>query len=198
MKQIAVFLFAMSMLPGLCGCNHIFGDVSTLQDTKYPITRADKITVQEVQNPAEVNLPTRLAGDTLIEQLHVLGFNLVPAADADFLLGYQVEAKNIPMTFGVTEPSISNTVGDINGRPINGTTFGDTVVPETRNVDITTLEVTLQRLHDPKIIVWQGHIQTETANAQQYRTQFFRALLSHIGETVNGQAQLDVEPPPAK
>jgi hypothetical protein len=193
MKQIALLLLALAVLPGVAGCTHIYGEISTLQDTKYPVTHKDKIAVPDTQNAPEVNLPTRLAGDTVNEQLRALGFTIAPAADADLQINYTVADKSVPMTFGVTVPTISNTMGDINGRPINGTTFGDTVVPETRNVNRTTLALTLQRLSDPKVIVWQGNIQADTADAQQYRAQFFRALLSHIGETVNGEAPLDVE-----
>jgi len=95
-------------------------------------------------------------------------------------------------------PTIETTFGDINGRPITGTTFGDVVVPETHNVDMTLLEVTLQRLRDPKVIVWQGRIEAETDDVQLFREQFFRALLAHIGETTHGAAQLDGDAAPAK
>jgi hypothetical protein len=198
MKTFAILLLTLSALPGLGGCAHVFGDISTLQDPKYPVTHQDVIAVHNVDNSPDVNLATRLAGETLLEQMRALGFNLADLSVADLELNYTVTDKNVPTTYGVTMPTVSDTMGDINGHPIEGTTFGDIVVPETRNVNFTTLEVTLQRLRDPKVIVWQGSIQAEAGDAQQYRTQFFHALLVHIGETVHGDAQLDVDVPPAK
>jgi hypothetical protein len=197
MKRFAIFLFVLAAA-GLAGCAHTYADLSTLQDPKYPLAPQDKIAVTDVQNSSSVDLITRLASGTLIEQLRALGFNVAPAAEADYQLGFTISNKSVPMTSGVTMPTISNTVGDINGRPINGTTYGDVVVPETHDVNLTDLEVTLQRLHDPPIVVWQGRIEAETADAQQYRAQFFRALLAHLGQTTNGDAQLDGDAPPAK
>jgi len=197
MKQWAILLFCIGTA-GMSGCAHTYADLSTLQDAKYPIAHTDKIAVTDLGDSTSVDLATRLASETLLQQLHALGYTLAPAADADFQLGFNISNKDVAMTYGVTVPTISNTFGDINGRPVNGTTFGDTVVPETRNVNMTQLEVSLQRLHDPKVIVWQGRIQTETADAQQYREQFFRALLANIGLTVNGGVQLDGSATPAK
>jgi hypothetical protein len=197
MKNLAMLLFILAAA-GLTGCAHTYAGLSTLQDTKYPFARQEKIAVTDVQDSATVDLITRLASGTLIEQLRALGCNLAPAADADYQLGFNISDKSVPMTSGVTMPTISNTIGDINGRPINGTTYGEVVVPETQDVNMTQLAVTLQRLHDPKIVVWQGRIEAETADAQQYRAQFFRALLAHLGETVNGDVQLDGDAAPGK
>ncbi len=197
MRHFALFLFVLAAA-ALTGCAHTYADLSTLQDPKYPLAPQDKIAVTDVQDSPSVDLITRLASGTLIEQLRALGYNLAPAPEADYQLGFTISNKSVPMTSGVTMPTISNTVGDLNGRPISGTTYGDLVVPETHDVNLTDLEVTLQRLHDPQVIIWQGRIEADTADAQQYRAQFFRALLAHLGQTANGDAQLDVATPPGK
>jgi hypothetical protein len=197
MRQWAILLFCIGTA-GLTGCAHTYADLSTLQDVKYPIGRQDKIAVTDVHDSSTVDLATRLGSDTLTQQLLALGYILAPAADADYQLDFNISDKDVPMTYGVDMPTIETTFGDINGRPITGTTFGDVVVPETHNVDMTLLEVTLQRLRDPKVIVWQGRIEAETDDVQLFREQFFRALLAHIGETTHGAAQLDGDAAPAK
>jgi len=190
MKFPALLFFVLGAA-GLAGCAHTYADLSTLQDAKYPVAHTAKIAVAEVKDSTTVDLATRLAGEVILQQLSALGWNLAPPDQADFELGFKVSEKDVPTTFGVTMPTISNTYGDVNGRPIMGTTFGDVVVPQTRNVNTTELAMTLQRLQEPKVIVWQGRILAPTSDARQYQAQFYRALLAHLGETTEGDAQLD-------
>ena len=197
MRYFITFLATLCALAGLTGCAHTYANVSTQQDPKYSVLLKDKIAVAAPNDATAVDLASRLAGETIAEQLRVLGYNVASPAEADFLLSYTIATKDVPVTYGETMPTMSNTMGDVYGRPINGTTFGEVVIPRTRIVNMTELDATLQQLHDPKLQIWQGHIQAETADVQQYRAQFFRALLAHIGGTASGYSQLDGTPDPA-
>ncbi len=196
MQKVILFLFCAVMAAAMTGCAHTYANVSTQQDPKFPITLQDKIALAHPDATTE-DVGNRVAAENLAEQLRFLGYNLVPEADADLLLHYNVSTKDIPITYGTTVPTSTGVMGDVYGRPIVGAGFGEIVIPQTRIANMTDLDVTLQRLHDPKVQIWKGHIQTETGDMQQFYTQFFRSLLAHIGTTVNGTAQLDGAPNPA-
>jgi len=188
---------ALATLPGLGGCAHIYGDVSALQDPKAIIKKDAVFAMPDVRQSPDVNLQTRLDYDAVAAQMKALGYKTAVGPDGDYLMQYTVTDREMPMTYGETVPTMYNTMGDINGHPINGTTFGDMVVPVTHNVTMTTFEVTLQLLPQ-KLVVWQGTIEAEAEDARHYRDQFFHALLAHLGETAHGAAQLDTDTAPAK
>jgi hypothetical protein len=46
-------------------------------------------------------------------------------------------------------------------------------------------------VRDPKLIVWQGRIVAPSDLEQKFRTQFYGALLDHLGQTYSGKVPLD-------
>lgn len=175
----------------LAGCNHPYAQLSSLQDPKYPVGRDSKIALADTFNPQTADLANRLAGEAIVGQLHTLGFNITPVADADFLLCFSVADKDVSESYTVNVPTISNMVGTAGDRAVSGTVFGEDVVPQTRTVSMTQLDLWLQRTHDPKVEVWRGRIAAPAADAQQYREPFYRALLEQVGATTRGAVQLD-------
>jgi hypothetical protein len=195
MKRFVLLALGLTLLGGLAGCDHPSARLSSLQDPKYPVLRTSKIALPDSVNAPTVDLATRLAGESLKEQLQSLGFNLVPVAAADFQLGFTIGEKDEPVTFDETVPTFSTVMGLPGPRPMTGTILTDQVVPSTRMVDMTQLDVTLRRTQDPPVEVWSGHITANTGDTQKYRAEFFRALLEHIGETTHGTAPLDSDQP---
>jgi len=191
MKRFVKFALGLSLLAMLTGCEHPYARLSTLQDPKYPVASASKIALPDSINLPTVDLATRLAGEDLKAQLQALGYHLTPAAEADFQLGFNVSDKDEPVTYDVTIPTMSTVTGVAGDRLVSGTVVSNQVVPHTHMVGTTQLEVTLRRTQEPPVEVWHGRISAETSQAEKYRTTFFRALLEHLGETVNGAAQLD-------
>jgi len=191
MKRIARLIFTLTLLAALTGCEHPYARLSSLQDPKYPVLRTSKIAMPDSMNAPTVDLATRLAGESLKEQLQALGFNVTPTAGADFQLAFNTTEKDEPVTFNETIPTMSTVTGMAGPRLVSGTVMTDQVVPETHMVDTTQLEVTLRRTQDPPVDVWKGRISAETNDMEKFRTAFFRALLERIGETANGVVQLD-------
>ena len=199
MKRFVFMAFGVALLSVLTGCEHPYARLSTLQDPKYPVLRSSKIALPDSTNSPALDLASRLAGESLKEQLPALGFSVAPTAEADFQLGFNVTQKDESVTYDTTRPTMSTIMGtSIDGRPVTGTVMSDQVVSRSRIVDTTQLEVTLRRTQNPPIEVWSGRIATETALSEKYRTAFFRALLERIGETAHGTVQLDSEPANAK
>jgi hypothetical protein len=194
MQRIALKIFGLTLLATLVGCEHPYARLSTHQDPKYPIAHSSKIALPETINPATVDLSTRLAGETLKEQLAALGYNLTPAAEADFQLNFTITEKDESQSYEVTVPTMSTIITDSGPRQVTGTLMTDQVVPRTHIVDMTNLQVSLRRLQDPPVEVWSGHIAATTSDTEKFHTAFFRALLERIGETANGNAQLDSDP----
>jgi len=186
------------LLAVLTGCEHPYARLSTHQDPKYPVARTSKIALPESVNSSTVDLATRLASESLTEQLKALGYQLTPAADADFQLNFNVSEKDESQSYEVTVPTMSTVVTSVGPRQVTGTVMTDQVVPRTRMVDVTALQVTLRRRQDPPVEVWSGHISASTSDAEKFQSAFFRALLERIGETANGVAQLDADQTNAK
>src|SRR5580698_1144538 len=111
MKRIARLLFTLTLLAALTGCEHPYARLSSLQDPKYPVLRTSKIALPDSMNAPTVDLATRLAGESMKEQLQALGFNLTPAAGADFQLGFNITQKDEPVTFNETIPTMSTVTG---------------------------------------------------------------------------------------
>jgi hypothetical protein len=191
MKRIARLIFALTLLAALTGCEHPSARLSTLQDPKYPVLRTSKIALPDSMNAPTVDLATRLAGESLKDQLRALGYGLTPAAEADFQLGFNITDKAEPVTYNETIPTMTTMTGSLGPRLVSGTMFTNQVVPETRMEDKTLLQVTLQRTQDPKVDVWSGRISADTSAMEKYRTAFFRALLERIGETTNETVPFD-------
>ncbi|HVU38435.1 MAG TPA: hypothetical protein VHC95_08880 [Opitutales bacterium] len=189
MRMRACFLVLLAAV--LTGCNHPYARLSTLQDPKYPVGRDSKIALADTFNPQTADLANRLAGETIVEQLHALGFHVTPAADADYSLSFSVADKDVSESYTVNVPTISNMVGTAGDRSVTGTVFGEQAVAQTRMVSMTQLDLWLQRTHDPKVEVWRGRIAAPAAEVQLYRATFFRALLEQVGATMNGAVQLD-------
>jgi len=186
-------VFSLTLLACLTGCEHPYARLSTLQDPKYPVSHTSKIALPDSSSSTTVDLATRLAGESLKEQLQTLGFNIAPASEADFQLGFSITEKDEPVTYDVMVPTMSTVMTSVGPREVTGTVMTDQVVPHTRMVDKTYLSVTLQRIQAPPVEVWSGHIVAETGDVQKYRAVFFRSLLENIGATVNGVAQLDID-----
>jgi hypothetical protein len=178
-------------LAALAGCEHPSARLSTLQDPKYPVLRTSKIALPDSMNAPTVDLATRLAGESLKDQLQALGYSLTPAAEADFQLGFNITDKAEPVTYNETIPTMTTMTGSLGPRLVSGTMFTNQVVPETRMEDKTLLQVTLQRTQDPKVDVWSGRISANTSEMEKYRTAFFRALLERIGQTANEAVPFD-------
>ncbi len=194
MKHIASLVLGIALLTALTGCEHPFARLSTLQDPQYPVAHMSKIALPDSINSPTMNVASRLAGESLKEQLQALGFSLTSTTEADFQLGYTVTQKDEPITYDVTLPTMSTIMGNADGRPVMGTVYTEQVVPRTRMVDMTQLEVTLRRTQDPPVEVWSGRIAAETSLTEKFRTAFFRALLERVGETAHGAVQLDSDP----
>ncbi len=197
MRFLTAVLWSLCAFAGLTGCAHTYANLAVEGDAKFPVTLQDKFTLAAPSDPTAETLPNRLAGETLAAQLQALGYQLAPAAEADFQLTYNLSTKDVPITYGVTVPTMTGIGGDIYGRPMAGAGMGEMVVPQTRIANFTYLDITLQRLHDPKLQIWQGHINAETGDVQHFHAAFFRALLAHMGATASGVVQLDGTPDPA-
>jgi len=198
MQRMALGIFGLTLLATLVGCDHPYARLSTLQDPQYPVLRTSKIAFSDSSNSPTVDLATRLASESLKEQLQILGYNLAPVSGADFQLGFSVTEKDEPVSYDVTVPTMSTMITNVGPQAVTGTMITDQVVPRTRMVDKTYLSVTLRRTQDPPVEVWSGHIAATTSDTEKYRAAFFRSLLEHIGETANGNAQLDVDQTNAK
>jgi len=193
MQQIVWRVVTLTLLALLAGCEHPFARLSTHQDPKYPIARTSKIALPETISSTTVDLGTRLAGESLKEELEALGYHLTSADEADFQLNFNVSEKDESETYEVTVPTMSTVVGSAGDHLVTGTVVTDQVVPRTHVIDMTVLQVTLRRTQAPPVEVWSGHIAAPTGDAEKFRPVFFRALLERIGETTNGAAQLDVD-----
>ncbi len=198
MKRFVILSVATTLLAGLAGCAHPMALLSTRQDPKYPVAPASKIALPDSVNAQTVNLASRLAGESLKEQLQALGYSLTPPTAADFQLGFTITDKDEPVTFNMTIPTMSTVTGTVGPREVSGTMLTEQVVPQTHMVDKTRLEVTLRRIQDPPVEVWSGHISADASDAEKYRAAFFRALLERIGQTADGAVLLDSNPATAK
>jgi len=197
MKRSFLILTVLFAAVALAGCEHPYARVATLQDPKYPVAHDSKIALPDFESPA-TDLANRLAGEAIEEQMRAMGFHLTPPADADFQLSFTTADKDVSQSYTVSVPTISNMVGTAGGRPVSGTVFGNDVVPQTRTVSMTQLEIWLQRTHEPKVEVWRGRIAAEASDVRQFQAAFFRALLENIGASANGAVQLDADKTPAK
>ncbi len=194
-KAIIPVLFAAA---AFAGCSHPTARLSTLQDPKYPISRDTKIAMPDYDNPQVADLANRLAGETIEQQMRAMGFHVTPVAEAEYQLSFSIADKDVSQTYTVSVPTISNMVGTAGAHPVTGSVFGDQVVPQTRQVSMTELNIWLNRIQEPKVEVWRGHVTAEAADARQYCIPFFTALLERIGQSANGDVQLDAAPQPAK
>src|SRR5271163_4258517 len=113
MNRIGLRAVGLILLATLAGCEHPYARLSTLQDPKYPVLHTSKIALPESPNAPTVNLATRLAGESLKEQLAALGFQLTPAAEADFQLDYTVTEKDEPVSYEVSVPTMSTVVTNV-------------------------------------------------------------------------------------
>jgi hypothetical protein len=197
MKARVLFCL-LAMAAGLAGCNHPYARFTSTQDPKYPVGRDSKIALSDNFDAQTVDIATRLASENLEQQMRALGFHLTTVAEADYLLSFASANKDVSQSYTVSVPTISNMVGTAGDRPVSGTVFGNEVVPQTRMVTMTQLQLWLVRTHDPKVEVWRGLISAEAADAQKYPTPFFRELLTAIGSTGYGAVQLDEEQKSAK
>jgi hypothetical protein len=197
MKPAAAILLLFSAA-AFTGCEHPYARLSTLQDPKYPITRDSAIALPDYENPQNTDLANRLAGETIEQQMRAMGFHIAPPSDAAFQLSFKIVDKEVSQTYTVSVPTISNMVGTAGSHPVSGSVFGDQVVPQTRMVTKTQLDIQLQKTQEPKVEVWQGRIVADAADARQYPVPFFRALLERIGQSANGDVQLDAGQPATK
>ncbi len=196
--KIKLMLLLLGVAAALVGCEHPYARLSTLQDPKYPISRESKIALPDYESPQAADLANRLAGETIAGQMRAMGFHLTSPAEAEFQLSFTVADKDVSQSYTVSVPTISNMVGNAGDRPVSATVFGNQEVPQTRTVNMTQLEIWLQKTQEPKVEVWRGRIAAEAGEVQQYQAQFIRALLEHVGETVHGEVQLDADKTPAK
>jgi hypothetical protein len=192
MRRFLISCLSLLALATLSGCAETFARINTLQDTKYPVTRQSKIALAAEAAP-EADLQRRLAGESLDQQMRALGFNLVPAGEADFIASYTVAVKDESTTVDTAVPTMSNAIALGARHPYETTVYGEQIVPETRTISVTRVELTLEKTDASKLVVWQGDISAETGAVQRLRPEFFRALLEHVGDTFSDRIKLEDE-----
>ncbi len=183
-------LVAAAILPA--ACHTPSADITTVQDSKYPLNRGSKIGfLDEQQIP---NLNARLATKLSEEQMRRLGFTIVPAAQADYVAHADEVPRDIAVVEGPTGPSFGTGIGGGSGGLFTGVGVGVPLGPTQADViHRTELDVTVETTAEPKLTVWQGKILADTEDRTKYTSNFFRALLSRIGMTYNGTIRLNRE-----
>lgn len=173
------------------GCHIPSAEITTVQDPKYPIGKQSKIGFPT--EPQVPNVKARLATEFAQEQLRAMGYTIVPPDQADYIMHMDELARDLSVAEPVNDPSMSTAIGaNSNSGVFTGIGFGIPLgPPQAITIHRTELNAVLETAQSPRIVVWQGKILTETEDANEYHSQFFRYLLSKLGFNFAKTIRLD-------
>lgn len=190
-RQLCALLM-ISVGLGWAGCHVPEADISTVQDAKHPLDKQSKIAFPAAETVSA--LAARLADEDAQKQMRALGFNLVPPDQADYLAKASTMPRDTTVVADPGGPSFGTAVGSGGRGMFTGIGVGIPLgSPDTEVIHRTELDMIIETVQSPQLIVWQGKIVADRDDVEKYHGPFFRALLSRVGATYNGTIRLDHE-----